>query len=66
MVFGCADEQGSKQVPLDTVDSNVVAIGDSTPAVLHLDGAATDTSYDVAMDSAGRTITPQDTIDQQP
>ena len=60
---GCADKGSEPAAPLSTVDSNVVNLGDSTPAILHLDTiAGSDTAFDVAMDSAGRTITARDTI----
>jgi hypothetical protein len=44
-----------------TVDSNVAGSPDSIPATLHLDQRQGDTSFPVALDSAGPTINPQDT-----
>ena len=44
-----------------TIDSNVAGTPDSIPATLYLDSHRVDTSFPVAMDSAGPTIHPQDT-----
>lgn len=47
---------------LTTVDSNVAGTPDSMPRSLYLDSFRKDTSVTVAMDSAGPTISPQDTV----
>ena len=63
VMSGCSDGSEVVQQSLSTVDSNVVSIGDSTPAILHIDTTAgSDTAFDVAMDSAGPTITANDTL----
>lgn len=49
-----------------TIDSNVAGTPDSIPATLHLDSHRVDTSFQVAMDSAGPTIHPQDTNYRKP
>jgi hypothetical protein len=49
-----------------TVDSNVAGTPDSIPSTLYLDSHQVDTSFPVAMDSAGATINPQDTNYQNP
>ena len=60
--LGCTNQTGTNQQTVSTVDSNVVAVGDSTPAILHIDTTAgSDTAFDVAMDSVGKVITAKDT-----
>lgn len=44
-----------------TVDSNVAGNPDSIPSTLYLDSSRGDSSFSVALDSAGPTIKPQDT-----
>ena len=63
IVAGCTNQSERDQQTVSTVDSNMVAVGDSTPAILHIDTTAgNDTAFDVAMDSVGATITAKDTL----
>ena len=59
LFISCNSEEPNN--PLTTVDSNVAGNPDSIPATLHLDQRQGDTSFPVALDSAGPTISPQDT-----
>jgi hypothetical protein len=58
-VVSCNNE--SPQQKLTTVDSNVAGNPDSLPQTLYLDSHRVDTSFPVAMDSAGPTVRPKDT-----
>jgi hypothetical protein len=58
-LISCNNQSSEKG--FSTVDSNVVGNPDSIPATLHLDRRQGDTTFPVAMDSAGPTINPQDT-----
>ena len=57
---GCAEEPSSEPA-FTTLDSNVLNLGDSVSADLHTDRLGGDTSFTVAMDSAGKLVTPADT-----
>ena len=57
---GCADTEITG--PPSTVDSNTVVVGDSTPAILHLDDARKDSSFTVALDTVVPAITAEDTM----
>lgn len=60
---GCTGPSSKDPQSVSTVDSNVVSIGDTTAAILHIDTiAGSDTAFYVAMDSAGATLTAKDTI----
>lgn len=48
--------------PISTVDSHTVLASDSTPRILNLDNPHNDTAFSVALDSAGPTISPTDTV----
>ena len=62
LLMVCASCHNNTPEPnTSTVDSNVAGAPDSIPATLYLDSHRVDTSFPVAMDSAGPTITPQDT-----
>jgi hypothetical protein len=58
-VLSCNTKESGQDV--STVDSNVAGSPDSVPGNLYLDSFGKDTSVRVAMDSAGPTISPQDT-----
>ena len=58
-VLSCNNDSSGNS--FSTVDSNVAGTPDSIPATLHLDQGQGDTSFPVALDSAGPTIHPQDT-----
>ena len=55
------NSDSSDTVDFSTLDSNTVRQGDSTPPILYLDSALSDTSFDVALDSTGPAINPEDT-----
>lgn len=59
VMAGCNINNAEPHIP--TLDSNVAGTPDSIPAILHLDSHRVDTPFRVALDSAGTTITPQDT-----
>lgn len=58
-LMGC--NSSNRPQKLSTVDSNVAGTPDSIPASLYIDSHRVDTSFPVAMDSAGPTVLPQDT-----
>jgi hypothetical protein len=63
--FGCTTTEEEKDVHISTIDSNTVKITDTAPPLLYLDNPRLD-SFPMAMDSAGPTILPGDTIYQKP
>ncbi|MBD0279188.1 MAG: hypothetical protein ICV51_06845 [Flavisolibacter sp.] len=58
-LFACNSH--TEEPNLSTLDSNTVVSGDSIPPAIYLDNPEIDTSFPVAMDSAGATIRPEDT-----
>ncbi len=61
-ITGCSHQPKKDAPSFSTVDSNVIDIGDSVTAILHIDTTAgSDTAFYVAMDSMGYTITAKDT-----
>ncbi len=60
LMIGCSDTETIQ--PASTVDSNTVVVGDSTPAILHLDDARKDSSFTVALDTMVPAITAEDTM----
>jgi uncharacterized lipoprotein len=60
LIAGCSDTETTK--PASTVDSNTVVVGDSIPAILHLDDARKDSNFTVALDTVVPAITARDTM----
>lgn len=60
MIISCSDTETTG--PASTIDSNTVVVGDSTPAILHLDDARKDSNFTVALDTVVPAITAEDTL----
>lgn len=59
--MGCSSTDGGNEASISTVDSNTVGTTDTIPTLIYLDNSKQD-SFPVAMDSAGPTIEPDDTL----
>jgi hypothetical protein len=60
-VYACGDDSGEAK-PVSTVDSSVIDPGDSLSPMMYLDTqSVNDTSFDIALDSAGPMVTADDT-----
>lgn len=61
LVFvACGDAEKAPE-PVSTVDSNLANENDTLLPELYIDSHEGDTTFNVALDSAGRTILPKDT-----
>jgi len=60
VIWGCT-EPVAKAPSSSTIDSNTIATGDSTPAILYLDNLRDDSSFTVALDSMGPAVEAADT-----
>lgn len=59
-LWSCSDAE-SEPEPVSTVDSNLADPSDTVPPELYIDAHAEDTTFTIALDSAGKTILPEDT-----
>lgn len=59
-ILACSNESTQPE-PVSTVDSNLADPTDTTLPELYLDNPRGDTTFTIALDSAGETILPEDT-----
>lgn len=65
VLLACGNAEEAPE-PVSTVDSNLAEDVDTVLPELYIDSHAGDTSFSVALDSAGRTIMPNDTNYNKP
>lgn len=59
-LMACSDENTTPE-PVSTVDSNLAEPNDTMLPELYMDDAINDSNINIALDSTGRTILPNDT-----
>ena len=59
-LIACSNESTAPE-PVSTVDSNLAEPGETILPELYMDDAMNDSNINIALDSSGRTILPNDT-----